>query len=81
MAFTPANVLESLPMKQHRQLAKLSPDEADKARALTEKHGVDGAKRMLGISDTRTLYKALAQVGVHPLTVSTIRSRLSDRTI
>jgi hypothetical protein len=68
-------------MKPRLQLARLTPDEADQARVLTEKHGVDRAKRMLGISDTRTLYKALAQVGVHPLTVYTIRSRLPDRSI
>jgi hypothetical protein len=68
-------------MKPRLQLARLTPDEANQARGLTEKHGVDRAKRMLGISDTRTLYKALAQVGVHPLTVYTIRSRLPDRSI
>ena len=60
-----------------RWLQRLSDAEATKARAVLAKHGPDRAKRMLGLSDTRTLYKALAQERVHPLTANTVRAALS----
>jgi hypothetical protein len=66
-------------MKQRRQLARLSDSEASKARDLTRKHGAPKAARLLGLCDVRTLYKAIAQVDVSPLTASVVRTNLSSK--
>lgn len=66
-------------MKQHRQLTRLTASEAAEARALTEKHGAEKAARMLGLCDSRTLIKAIAQVPVSPLTAGIVRTHLGSK--
>lgn len=58
---------------------RLTAEEAAQARELVRKFGPEAAAKRLGISDTTTLYKALAQVDVSRLTAFVIRSHLDRR--
>ncbi len=57
---------------------KLSINEAAQLRALMILHGVDEAKRLVGLCDRETLVKAAFGEPVSRLTARVIRSSLSN---
>lgn len=66
-------------MSNPKNHSGLNSGERAAARRLVLEHGAKQAAKLLGLQDEQTVRKAALGERVHPLTVATVRARLSQK--